>query len=688
MFMKNTKKSRFFKGMLAVAMSWSMICGVPGVTELTGIVAVEASAAAAAIKIKVSSKTENSVTLKWNEDKGAAKYKLYMYNDFTEEFEEVTSTTKCSATVTGLKEDTTYRFRVTSFKKSNGKYVKKNESAPAKVSTGSGMVKGPIVHAGWVNDDDVRIKWETVKGADAYLVYFRKKGESKWTVDTSSRTGEPYYTDDNYSNISGLKNNTRYEFKVYSCIIDGNKYKLQGCSEIFNLKTASSDDVSYASHPNIKVRARSNRMDITFDGCNTPYGNGPYTVLEIYNSKQKKWEAVREDGSIKLYSGDSITYTDVKPGTKMKIRLVTMDDRYSVAPEHRCDTSDPITVTIPKNKPGVWTGKVDTSWYDGKKDTYDISTPEQLAGLAKLTNSLEENFMNITVNLTNDIKLNDDSDWETWTDFAPANDWDPIGGGGGAVFGYKVFCGLFNGNGHTISGMFTTSDEEAGLFGATIGAAIVNVKLKNSVVYHEDSCMSSFGALVGKSQSSYIDTCEVDGFIGSSWHYPIGRDICAGGILGEAARIDKSDLTFFGISLMAGILWNPIIYSTTDDTYNGGTIINNCIAQNVTFDCPGVYVGPILGHATEAYVYNCLSVGCTVESDSNCGAIVGWGKGKMENNYSYKFVNNGDEKQYDKSEVKALTYKQLTSKDIVKKLGKAYKYVKNNVPELNFKKAQ
>ena len=38
-------------------------------------------------------------------------------------------------------------------------------------------------------------------------------------------------------------------------------------------------------------------------------------------------------------------------------------------------------------KTKIWNGKADTSWYTGKKTSYDISTPEELAGLSKLVNS-------------------------------------------------------------------------------------------------------------------------------------------------------------------------------------------------------------------------------------------------------------------------------------------------------------
>ena len=34
----------------------------------------------------------------------------------------------------------------------------------------------------------------------------------------------------------------------------------------------------------------------------------------------------------------------------------------------------------------IWDGTADTSWYEESQNFYEISTPEQLAGLAKLVN--------------------------------------------------------------------------------------------------------------------------------------------------------------------------------------------------------------------------------------------------------------------------------------------------------------
>lgn len=56
----------------------------------------------------------------------------------------------------------------------------------------------------------------------------------------------------------------------------------------------------------------------------------------------------------------------------------------------------------------VWDGSTDTAWYDNNKDatSYDISTAEELAGLAKVVNDGIDTFEGKTINLMNSLDLN------------------------------------------------------------------------------------------------------------------------------------------------------------------------------------------------------------------------------------------------------------------------------------------
>ncbi|MDO5563059.1 MAG: Synerg-CTERM sorting domain-containing protein, partial [Synergistaceae bacterium] len=104
----------------------------------------------------------------------------------------------------------------------------------------------------------------------------------------------------------------------------------------------------------------------------------------------------------------------------------------------------------------------DTSWYDsGSSGPFDISTAEQLAGLAKIVND-GDSLKGKTVRMTGDINLNGDK-----------SDWTSIGTEG------RPFEGTFNGGGKSITNMDSSG---GGLFGA-IGAdgVVENVTVSGSV---------------------------------------------------------------------------------------------------------------------------------------------------------------------------------------------------------------
>ncbi|MFR3320578.1 MAG: hypothetical protein ACLTSZ_04645 [Lachnospiraceae bacterium] len=82
--------------------------------------------------------------------------------------------------------------------------------------------------------------------------------------------------------------------------------------------------------------------------------------------------------------------------------------------------------------------------------------------------------------LTSDISLNDTSDYAGWSEAGPEYDWRPIGVA--AAFG-----GVFDGNGHTISGLYINADMEddntadarknGGLFAQIFGGTVKNLNL-------------------------------------------------------------------------------------------------------------------------------------------------------------------------------------------------------------------
>jgi len=151
-------------------------------------------------------------------------------------------------------------------------------------------------------------------------------------------------------------------------------------------------------------------------------------------------------------------------------------------------SSDPSVAGIQK--------MIDTSWYSADAKVLTIKNTKQLYGFAMLAQTT--NFEGQTVKLANDIAVNaaDAATVQAWAagTVVPENTWLPIGSAG------KAFAGTFDGQGHTISGVYLNTDEAyTGLFGKTTDKALIkNFKLVNSYFCNSLEKMNAFGSVVGE----------------------------------------------------------------------------------------------------------------------------------------------------------------------------------------------
>ena len=152
---------------------------------------------------------------------------------------------------------------------------------------------------------------------------------------------------------------------------------------------------------------------------------------------------------------------------------------------------------------------------DGSESApYEISSAEELQYLANL---LAEDALNDYRGkhyiLTADISLNDVSNYKNWGEERPAYDWKPIGT-------EATFTGVFDGNGHVISGLYLNRDIEesneedssdyGGLFASVYQGTIKNLNLTE--VYIEVSGeRSRVGGIAGMASKTQILDCTVDG---------------------------------------------------------------------------------------------------------------------------------------------------------------------------------
>ena len=166
----------------------------------------------------------------------------------------------------------------------------------------------------------------------------------------------------------------------------------------------------------------------------------------------------------------------------------------------------------------VWDGTADVSWYNEGQTEFTITTAEELAGLAQLNKS----FDGKTIKLGANIILNEDVlNAEKELNEGDFHEWTPIDG----------FSGTFDGQGHTISGLYIIRNDNhegkhIGLF-ATAGNSENNddfVEIKNigvidsyikgnDIDYVAGICAEMGVSYSGSGPDNFITNCYFDGLI-------------------------------------------------------------------------------------------------------------------------------------------------------------------------------
>lgn len=153
--------------------------------------------------VKTSKRTKDSITLKWTKQTGATRYVIYKYNDETKAFEELGDSAKNSFTVSGLKANTQYRFKVkAACNTENGEEVfgalssvYKDYTAPKTPKLKNAVSKKPYT---------IKASYKKVSGATGYQVMWsttstftsnKKSVKVKTTTATvtTARSGGSYY---------------------------------------------------------------------------------------------------------------------------------------------------------------------------------------------------------------------------------------------------------------------------------------------------------------------------------------------------------------------------------------------------------------------------------------------------------------------------------------------------------------
>ena len=234
--------------------------------------------------------------------------------------------------------------------------------------------------------------------------------------------------------------------------------------------------------------------------------------------------------------------------------------------------------------------------------TYSISTAEELAKLATMTNNgligANTEFV-----LVNDIDLSAYSTGEGWT---------PIGTPS------KKFTATFDGNGHLVSNLYIyrSNDNNQGLFGWLLSADIKNVGLENVDV----TGYCNVGGLVGNGSNSFISNCYATGdVVGGGW---------VGGLVGEGSSSTISNC--YATGSVTGTMTNSYVGGLVGYGQNRIIISNSYSTSSVTGN---KNVGGLLGWSSNyGTINNSYSTG-TVTGNANVGGLLGSGGVPLDNAY-------------------------------------------------------
>ena len=283
----------------------------------------------------------------------------------------------------------------------------------------------------------------------------------------------------------------------------------------------------------------------------------------------------------------------------------------------------PMLKCFAKNDPDL-SGVVkllDVSWYDEKSAELHIKNLAQLNGFNFL--SQVYNYSGQKVVLDNDITINEGKA-KDWAKNAPEYEWTPVGryvDEEGKTKG-QTFAGTFDGNGHTISGMYINIDSTkafaVGFFGKVIGK-IQNLSIVNSYIG------GTAGGNVGTFAASFA------GGIAENLYSNAIIDIDANHVGGIVGR-DESEATFINCWFDGAVKGKERVGGIMGSMNNNTTLtIQHCLNSG-SIHSTSYYAGGLSGLLSNgvATVEDSLNVGkiTTDKAERWCGGIAGVVNGK------------------------------------------------------------
>lgn len=289
----------------------------------------------------------------------------------------------------------------------------------------------------------------------------------------------------------------------------------------------------------------------------------------------------------------------------------------------------------------------------------EIKTAEDLETFAEIVNG-GNSYAGKTVTLANDIDLSESYGGEA------GKSWTPIGADNEG--GLKSFAGMFDGQEHTISGLYIDDSDGMvlGLFGdvsGTVKDLTVTGEINGSSVIGGiaascdgtiTNCSSNVtinaqreaGGIVGTlANEGVISQCENTGDITVS-----NKETYAGGIAGhniegtikDCSNSGKIENGMDGFRNRLGGIVGFLDNGTIENSTNTGEVISNATEASYTGDTTQNYVGGIVGYSSYGSVVSCTNNGRVYNAVPYAGGVAGYlMRGSLQNCSYDEELNSG-----------------------------------------------
>ena len=289
----------------------------------------------------------------------------------------------------------------------------------------------------------------------------------------------------------------------------------------------------------------------------------------------------KEDGTITITNSDyddELNFSHRYTSAYTQFGQLTIT--YSDAPHH-----------APEDIPGIN--------YNGDEGYYEIPDADALNALATYVNS-GNTCAGLTFKMTADINFAPTSAWDDYG--SKENNYTPVGCKyvkENANIGDKPFSGIFDGCGHTVSGIriykvgTNVFSQFKGIFGLTLNATVQNVTLSDARI----TGYSNVGGIVGFNQAGGISDCHATATV--AFQAVNNGATNTGGIVGMNIVFS----TVSGCTSAAVFTIADNVDASTCDSFGGivgknneGCTISNCTAAGVILpNLSDTYGGSIVG---------------------------------------------------------------------------------------------